>query len=126
MNKVSKNNIPDIVFSEKKKSDVEHESFSLEQMHGIQSLTDKEREEIVIKIIDVIVSNYNKDLEREVVDGGIKKLEIDLMNSESLSKYPRYIVHHVLETDVFRQNILNMVLDRPILMSGHKEATVIL
>lgn len=120
------NKIKDLVFSEKSKSTTNHDSLTSNQMHGIASLTDEERSEIVINIIEAIVNQTDIDLSREVVDGGVDKIILNLMKNEKLSKYPTYIVHHVLMTDIKNSGILYSVSQRPVLISNKEDATVIL
>lgn len=102
------------------------EKLTIQQMHGIGSLTDKDREDITSLIIEAIISNWNKDLEKEVCNGGVEATKIHLMKYPPLQKYPEYIVDHVLEINVERAGILNMIMDRPVLRSGKERATVIL
>lgn len=103
-----------------------HEPLTIQQMHGIGSLTDREREEITCLIIEAIVSKYMADQDKEVCDGGVDAIEFHLMKYPALQKYPEYIVHHVLDVNVNRARILDSVLDRPVLMSAREKATVII
>lgn len=119
------NDIPKHVESEKKSS-YDGGGLTPAMIGGISGLTEGDKEDIVMLIIEALNSQWQNDIDREVCDGGVASIKYHLMKYPPLQRYPEYIVHHVLETSVYRAGILDMIFGRPVLMSNRDKATVII